>query len=363
MSRLRLRRWFSGSLIGAALVVMGSCSRERPRPAVYPTPAYGTAGPYGTNTQGYPQQGYPQQQPYPQQGYPQQQPYPQQSVPQPNPPQVAVPLPASPLDPINRVDIGFLRGRALAVLGELVANLPEPQQSRVRGIPLVTDDTVGEVNAFATCTRSGQTAMAITDGLLDIQAHLAQARAIDELFGSRKTDEYIQFIARNQRPKSPIVQPPLGMFDANQSADGRKVARQHDVLDEQLAFVLGHELAHHYLGHLPCTGASGLSGAEVARVLADAVPMFNQGFEIAADSAGINNVLTTGGRRQGYHFTEGGALLTMQFFAGIDQFSAADILFGFERTHPPPAVRTPIIQQAAALFRATGGRGLPVIGF
>ena len=38
-------------------------------------------------------------------------------------------------------------------------------------------------------------------GMLDISGHLAQARAIDELFGLRKVDEYVAFIARNQRPK------------------------------------------------------------------------------------------------------------------------------------------------------------------
>ena len=279
------------------------------------------------------------------------------------PTQPSVPSLPVPFDPINTIDVNFLRGRALAVLGELVANLPQPQQSRVSGIPLITDSTVGEVNAFATCTRDGKTAMAITDGLLDIQAHLAQARAIDELFGSRKVDEYVRFIAQNQRPKTPIAQPPAGMFDPRQTVDGRKVARQHEVLDEQIAFVLGHELAHHYLGHLPCAASSGLSAAEVARVLADAVPLFNQPNEVAADMAGVNNVLTTGAHRQGYHFVEGGALLTMQFFSGIDQFSPIDILFGFERSHPPPAVRSPIIQQTAAAWRTTGGRGLPILGF
>jgi hypothetical protein len=266
----------------------------------------------------------------------------------------------NPFDPINTIDVAFLRGRALNVLGELVANLPAPQQSRVQGIPLITDSTVGEVNAFATCTEDGKTAMAITDGLLNIQAHLAQAKAIDELFGSNKVDEYVRFIAQTQQPHTPIAEPPRGMFDPAQSADGRKVLRQHDVLDEQIAFVLGHELGHHYLGHLPCSASSGLSAAEVARVLSDAVPMFNQPNEIAADMAGINNVLTTGAHRAGYHFNEGGALLTMRFFAGIDQFSPVDILFGFERTHPPPAVRTPIIQQTAAAWRNTGGQGLPI---
>ena len=154
------------------------------------------------------------------------------------------------------------------------------------------------------------------------------------------------------------MHPPAGFYDARLDADPRKLARQRGVLDEEIAFVLGHELAHHYLGHLPCTSSGALGAAEIGRVLSDTIPAFNQPNEVAADMSGLNDALTAGARRSGYHFTEGGALLTMQFFAGMDQFSPSDI-FSFERTHPPPAVRTPIIQQTAAAWRGTGGRGLP----
>ncbi len=354
MPRPSILRAFRSSLHGALLLGLLGCREQQRRPVYYPTPVASAPAP------GAPPAPY-------QPGAPAPQPVPQPALP-PSPAPAATPtatLPTFPVafDPINSVDINFLRGRAVAVIGELVANLPAPQKARVQGIPLITDSTVGEVNAFATCTRDGKTAMAITDGLLDIQAHLAQARAIDEVFGSQKVDEYIRFIAQNQKPKSPIAQPPVGMFDPAKTADARKVARQHDVLDEQIAFVLGHELAHHYLGHLPCTATGGLSAAEVGRVLSDAIPALNQGNELQADSAGINNVLTTGAHRQGYHFTEGGALLTMRFFAGMDQLSPIDILFGFERTHPPPQVRTPVIQQVAAWWRQTGGQGLPIISF
>ncbi len=341
---------FSLALAGALLAV--SCHREPRRPAYYPTPApaYTATAP-----------GYPAPAPAPPGA-----PAPGSPAPAPvvTPPAPAAAAPAVVLsDPINAVDIGFLRGRAAAILTELVAALPEPQQSRVKDIPLITDSTVGEVNAFATCTRSGKKAMAITDGLLDIQAHLAQARAADELFGGGTVQRYVTFIAQNQKPKTPIVQPPPGMFDAQQMVDGRKVARQRDVLDEQLAFVLGHELAHHYLGHLPCVATGGVTLADIGQVLADVVPAFNQPNEVAADVQGINNTLTTGARRAGYHLTEGGALLTMQFFSAIDQFSPIDIVFGFERSHPPPGVRIPIIQQTARAWAGTGGRGLPILSF
>ena len=278
----------------------------------------------------------------------------------------ALPAPGVPVapavnDPINATDLTFLRGQAQSLLNELVATLPAPQQQRVAGIPLVVDSTVGDVNAFASCTSSGHAAMAITDGLLDIEAHLSQARATDELFGTHKLNDYIQLIVQQQKPNRPIVQPPLGFFDPTQQVDGRKVLRQHQLLEEQIGFVLGHELAHHYLGHLPCTSAGQLPIAELGQVLSGTVPLFNQPNEIAADGAGTNTLLTMGFRRSGYHLTEGGALITMQFFAGLEQFSAGSLIFAFQNSHPPAVIRSPIIQQTAAAWRLTGGRGLPYL--
>lgn len=323
-------------LIGSLLLAATGCKRSNSQ-TQYPQ---------------YPQQ-YPQQ-PYP--GAPGTVP-PQAGAQPTGQPGVPLPLPTGP-DPINNIDLVFLRNQGAQILRELVAALPPLQQGRVANIPLVVDSTIGEVNAFATCTREGRAAMAVTDGLLEIQSQLARSRAHDELAGTRKVDEYIQLIARGQRPNQPIVRPAAGFFDARVDLDPRKLARQRDVLDEQIAFVLGHELAHHYLSHLPCTGAGSLAPAEIARVLSDTVPIFNQPNELAADISGTNNALTAGARRQGYRFTEGGALITMQFFSGLDQFSPID-LFDFERSHPAPAVRLPVIQQTAAAWRTTGGRGLP----
>lgn len=248
-----------------------------------------------------------------------------------------------------------LRSRAQALLTELVAALAPQHQARVQGIPLVVDSTPGEVNAFAACSKEGRAAMAITDGLLEISAGLARARAIDELAGTRKVDEYIRFIAQNQRARQPIVRPAAAFWDARYDVDPRKLTRQEQIFDEEVAFILGHELAHHYLGHLPCTaGVAGL--AELSHILSGAVPAFNQPNEIAADVSGTSNVLTAGARRQGYRLTEAGGLLTMQFFMGLDQFSPADILFSFERSHPPPQIRQPVITQTANTWRAYGGR-------
>lgn len=261
-------------------------------------------------------------------------------------------------DPINFIDIGFLRQRSQAVLGELVGALPSNHQSMVNGIPLVIEDTVGEVNAFAACVQ-GQALMAITDGLMEIQAQMARSKATDEIFGTRKFDQYVSFIAKFQRPKQPIVRPQQGFFDPVQDVDGRKVARQHQLYDEELAFVLGHELAHHYLQHTGCAGPQTpfITPQDIGRVLSRAVPGFNQQNEIFADTNGTQNLLTAGARRQGYHWTEGGAMLTLNFFLALKQMTPVEaILFGFELTHPHPSFRIPIVQQTANNWRSSGGQ-------
>ncbi|HKY38595.1 MAG TPA: M48 family metalloprotease [Polyangiaceae bacterium] len=268
--------------------------------------------------------------------------------------------PVNGSDPVNATDIAFLRKRAEQILAELVAALPQPQQARVSGIPLVVDATPGEVNAFASCSGS-RSAMAVSDGLLQIESQLARFRAADELGGTNKVGEYIAIIARGAGPGRPLPVAPAGFVDPRIDLDPRKLARQYQLLDEQIAFVMGHELGHHYLGHLPCTAGGGLTLAEIGALLSSAVPGFNQPNELAADVVGTSNLLTMGARRTDYRLTEGGAMLTMQFFAGLDQLTPADILFGFERSHPPPQLRTPVIQQTAAAWRATGGRGLPIL--
>lgn len=365
----RPRRTAVRALFCAGLMTLGceysSSSSGTRYPQQQPPPGYGP---------GY--QGYPPGQAPPGQYPPGQAPpgqYPPGQAPQgqqPPPGQAQPPLPPVAYDPLNADDINFMRGRAQIIIQELIAALPQSYRQRVQGIPLVVDDTVGEVNAFAACTGGGKSLMAITDGLLDIENHLAQARATDELFGTNKTSEYIAFIAKNQKPKQPIAHMGAGFIPPAQASDGRKVKRQHELFDEQVAFVLGHELAHHYLGHLPCTAGGNVTSAEVSHVLSSALPIFNQPNELGADWNGTQNVLSAGSKRvaPSYKLTEGGGLLTMRFFEGLDQMSPIDIVFGFERSHPPPAIRVPTIQQAAGQWRSGGGHQssplpFPIPGF
>ncbi|HVY48416.1 MAG TPA: M48 family metalloprotease [Minicystis sp.] len=325
-------------------------------PGQYAPPGPGQAAP-GQPPQGYPS--YPQQMPPPGQ-------YPAQPGPGPIAPQPAAPPPgfgsAGVFDFINAVDKQRLRNEAAVVLVELINALPQDRRARVHDVPLNADPRPGEVNAFAACDDAGKPLMAISDELLQIEAHVARFKANDEIFGTRKLDAYMQLVAANLKENEPIARPQPGFVDARQDADPRKVARQHVLLDEQLAFVLGHELAHHYLGHTGCAngqGGSRASGGDLDRVFRRVAGHtgFNQGFEVAADVAGTNNLLTAGSRRQGAKWNEEGALLTLDFFARLQPMTPISMPLSFFATHPLPALRRPVVQQAAASWRASGGVG------
>jgi hypothetical protein len=57
-------------------------------------------------------------------------------------------------------------------------------------------------------------------------------------------------------------------------------------------------------------------------------------------------------------------MLTLGFFASLDQLTPSAILFAFEQTHPHPLLRQPVVQQTANTFRLTGGAtAFPFPGF
>jgi hypothetical protein len=275
-------------------------------------------------------------------------------------PQVSAPPPV-PYDPITAVDLNYLRASSASVLAELVAALPPGARARVNNIPLVPDTTVGDVNAYAACDEQHMPRMGITDGLLQVEAYTAALRATDELFGTQKLDTYLTYLATRQRPQTPIVEPPAGLIDPRESTAYAKVVRQHQLLEEQLAFVLGHELGHHYLGHTGCAygqnGDRDVTPWDIGRLITRVVPVMNQPAEVAADVAGVNNLLTAGARRSGYHWTEGGALLTLDFFSRLNRLTPVGLLFSFQNSHPNPALREPVVRQAAATWRSNGGAG------
>jgi hypothetical protein len=120
-----------------------------------------------------------------------------------------------------------------------------------------------------------------------------------------------------------------------------------------VAFIIGHELSHHYRGHTGCVSASGnnnssdLTPEELSRILSNTVPIFHQPQEIEADMWGIVNLLEAGHNRQGGAWSEEGALLNMGFFARLRRRGGEEIFRSFFSTHPMPQLRSPIIRQTA----------------
>lgn len=244
----------------------------------------------------------------------------------------------------------FVRQEAKSVLDELVAALGEPARARVNGIPLIVIEDPKEVNAFAGCDKSGHAFMGITAPLLVLSASSSEARAFDELSGTNRYEQYTSDVANKVRAGQPVAALGPGTLQLPQALDPRKLARQKVLFDEQVAFVLGHELAHHHRGHTGCAngGVSGqVTGEDIARVLSGAVPLFNQPMEVEADMVGVTNALDAGARRQAGQWSEEGALMTLHFFGKLSSFGVETVLLGFLRTHPPPQVRYPVVQGTA----------------
>jgi len=258
-----------------------------------------------------------------------------------------VPDPEAARDPINLADPAALHASAEGVLRELVAALPARPRARVEGVTFVRDSALGEVNAYATCGAAGPI-VAVSDGLLVVAAHLAMGTATDERFETDRARAYLGWLAEHG-----LAPPPVSFYPAAYHGDRYKLRRQREVFEEQLAFVLGHELAHHYLGHLPCSRGNALE--ELGRVAADRVPAFNQLAEHAADTAAVKNLLAAGRQRDGYAWTEDGALLVIAAFHHRRPATARDVFRAFERTHPFPHLRAPAVVLAAELWHDSGG--------
>jgi hypothetical protein len=252
--------------------------------------------------------------------------------------------PRAAFDAINRLNVPQLEAHAQTVLGELVAALPADKRALVVGYQLQFDNALGDVNAYATCGERGAPIVAVSDGLLLIAAHIAMSTATDELFETEKRSQYMDWISEHG-----IESPPPGFYAPQFHTDRAKIARQREIFDEQLAFILGHELAHHYLGHLGCS-------AETDPLVAatGGVPLFEQTQELAADVAAVKNTLSAGARRAGYEWTEDGALLVLAAFQARTEISVKTIVFAFERTHPLPVLRMPLITTTADLWKVSG---------
>ncbi len=283
-------------------------------------------------------------------------------TPTPMPTPIVPPLPNGVTDSQGSMLLSFLQSEAAAMLSETVAVLRPDRHSLVQGIPLQTDTSSNDVNAYAACADSGPF-MAITLPLERVIGHLAEAKAADELFHGQQVPAYEQLVVNSLNAQQPIADLPAGFFSATEATDPRKLARERVLYDEEVSFVLGHELAHHYLGHTGCaTGAvaGAIDPTVVARITSHVIPGFNQINEVEADTCGTQTTLDAGQALapsgQGPVLTEEGGLLVMDFFSALQRLTPSVLALGFLQTHPPPQLRAPLIQSTAQQWRMGIGR-------
>jgi hypothetical protein len=250
------------------------------------------------------------------------------------------------------------QGEAQAVMQELEASLSPTNRQLVAGIPLEFDPNPNDVNAFAGCSDQGAPFLAGTEGLLEAIDGISQTKATDELFGTRTYDAYVSAVAPrlvSNQGGSAMLQ--AGVIPPQFWLDPRRISRAHEIFDEIVAFTFGHELAHHYLGHTGCAHGQppGLPPAvgDLGRIVTTVIPGLNQFNENAADQNGCFNVLDAGRARSGnaFRWTEEGGIMLFDFFASLDQASGGAPLVSFNRTHPHPLLRIPIVRADALAWR------------
>jgi hypothetical protein len=267
------------------------------------------------------------------------------------------PLPPGALEPDGSFALPFLEQEAQYLLSTMAANLEPAQRARVANIPLNFMNTLTEVNAAAGCTRGGRAFMVATAAILVLHAATAEARAVDEIAGTRLLADYTDRTVRLINQEQMVRGLPDGVVPPAMAMNPQKLARQRYLYDVQIAFILGHELAHHYRGHTGCANGAAASPQQgdledLQRAVSTLAPLFNQPLELEADTWGTIDVLDTGSRRTTGRWTEDGAVMSMNFFERLEGLRGSSPLLFFVRSHPPAALRRPVIQLWASQWRA-----------
>jgi hypothetical protein len=267
----------------------------------------------------------------------------------------ALPTSLSPGPILAPLTTSMMHSEVRTVIDELIGHLPTTQASRVRGIPLKLDPGPNEINAYAGCDAQGKPFLAGTEGLLQAIFAIAETKACDEINGARSYDTYMAAvlpILTAQTPGSPQL--PANVLPAQCVIDPRVLSHARELFDEIAAFTFGHEVAHHYLGHTGCAinDSPFTQGLATVEHLSQAlVPAFNQPNELAADTAGLYDVMDTGrARRPHYEYTEKGGMMLLEFFAKLEGQNS-NLAIAFSRTHPSSAMREGWVRTAAATWR------------
>ncbi len=249
----------------------------------------------------------------------------------------------------------FLERETREIHQALVAALDTRENEQTRDIPFEVVDEASEPNAAAACRRRDRRAlMMITSAMLELAAGIAETKAYDEVAGTQTYDTYVNNVVQQVRNRQPVQGPDPSLHPAPHATDPHKLARQRHLFSQQVAFIVGHELAHHYRGHTNCV--AGRTEAEIQRdeltqILAHTVPPFSQPREVEADMWGVTNVMEAGRTRTGGTWTHEGALVNLDFFRRLSDRGGRELLMAFLSTHPPAILRIPIVRSTGQQWR------------
>jgi hypothetical protein len=268
---------------------------------------------------------------------------------------MTLPTSLSPGPILSPLTTSMMHSEVRTVIDELIVHLATTQASRVRGIPLKLDPGPNEINAYAGCDAQGKPFLAATEGLLQAIFAIAETKSCDEIDGARSYDTYMTAVTPSltaQTPGSPQLPP--NVLPAQCVIDPRVLSHARELFDEIAAFTFGHELSHHYLGHTGCAinDSPFTQGLATVEHLSQAiVPAFNQPNELAADTAGLFNVMDNGrARKPQYEWTEKGGMMLLEFFAKLEAANGTGVI-AFSRSHPSSAMREGWVRTAAATWR------------
>jgi hypothetical protein len=273
------------------------------------------------------------------------------------------PPPPGSYDPSGHLLRPWMEAEAERVHQALVAALPEHERTQTQSIPFEVFTADSEPNAAAGCTRATRSpVMMITSAMLVLAAGIAETKAYDELAGTTTFDSYVTAVIDQVRNERPVAGVDPSLHVAPNATDPHKLARQASLFDMQVAFIVGHELAHHYRGHTTCVEGrtpEQIQQDEAMRALSQTVPPFEQPREVEADMWGVTNVLEAGHRMSAGRWTQEGALLNLDFFGRLANEGGPNLVLAFLSTHPPSFVRMPVVRSTSQQWEP--GRSPPAM--
>ena len=124
---------------------------------------------------------------------------------------------------------------------------------------------------------------------------------------------------------------------------------------DELAFIMGHEAAHHIAGHIPRQRQSAMTGALILGGLAAATGADTEGIRAAQDIGGTFGARTYS---QGFELEADRLGTIIAFDAGYDPLRGAQFFTripdprdSFLGTHPPNAARLRTVEETVATLR------------